>query len=143
MNSFSPSQIFLVQTSFRKINRNADRAATLFYTRLFDFDPALQALITPDLAEQKREFIRLLGTVVHRLDCLSLVRDHLIDLARNRPEINESDEHHHSIGAALFWMLEQVLEDDFSPATYAAWMTVFRTLSDEMKVGTRELALEE
>jgi len=142
VNSFSPSQLFLVQTSFRKISRNADRAAALFYSRLFDFDPALQSLITSDRMEQKREFIRLLGTVVHRLDCLSLVRDHLIELSHRRPQINDSDEHHHAIGAALFWMLEQILGDDFTPATYAAWMEVFRTLSDEMKAGAREFAFQ-
>lgn len=137
MNPFSPSEILLVQTSFRKINRNGDRAAELFYTRLFQFDPALRGTNT-ELAEKKREFIRLLGTVVHRLDCLELVRDHLAELAFRHPDINNSDEHHHSIGAALFWMLEQVLEEEFTAVTYAAWMTVFRTLSDELKAAARE-----
>lgn len=140
MNLFSPSEVLLVQTSFRKINRNADRAAAHFYARLFDFDPSLRGS-SSELAEKKREFIRLLGTVVHRLDCLELVRDHLAELALRHPDINNSDEHHHSIGAALFWMLEQILEDEFTSATYAAWMTVFRTLSDELKTSTREPVL--
>ena len=141
MNLINASEIALIQASFRKISRNGDEAASLFYTRLFEFDPQLRSLARGDFAEQKREFIRLLGTIVHRLDCFELVRDHLLELALCHPEVNENDQHHHAIGAALFWMFEQVLGRDFTAATYGAWMTIFRTLSNDLKVAAgRELA---
>jgi hemoglobin-like flavoprotein len=135
----SPSEIHIVQISFRQISRNAERSADLFYARLFEFDPALRSLVKDNFAEQKRGFIRLLGTVVHRLDCLDLVRDHLVELAICHPEVKESEEHHHSVGAALFWMLEQILQDAFTPANYGAWMTIFRTLSDDLRARVAEL----
>jgi len=47
-----------------------------------------------------------------------------------------------TIGAALFWMLEQMLGDDFTPDVYAAWMTVFVSLSNDLRTAaTRELAM--
>ena len=45
------------------------------------------------------------------------------------------------LGAALFWTLEKVLGDEFTPDVYAAWMTVFVNLSYDVKAAsTRELA---
>ena len=38
-------------------------------------------------------------------------------------------------------MLEQVLGDDFTPAVYAVWMTIFRTLSNDIKATVEELAM--
>ena len=141
VNPLSFPEILLVQISFQKISLNADRSADLFYSRLFKFDAALRNLIKTDFFAQKRGFIRLLGIVVHRLDCFDLVRDHFAELALSYPEVNESEQRHRSIGAALFWMLEEILEDDFTPACRAAWMTIFRTLSDELKVRTAALAV--
>jgi hemoglobin-like flavoprotein len=97
--------------------------------------------VETDFAEQKREFIRLLGTIVHRVDTFDVLRDHLRELAHCHPEICESDDNHYAIGAALFWMLEQILGDDFTPETYAAWMNVYRVLSEDVKASARDLAL--
>lgn len=140
MNLLSPSEILVLQTSFAKISREADRAADLFFARLDEFDPALRTLADVDFCDQKKGFIRLLGTVVHRLDCLDLVRDHLLELALDHAEVSASEEHHHFIGAAFFWMLEEILQDDFRPDCYAAWMTVFRLLSDDLCTTASRLA---
>lgn len=136
LNSF---QVALVEASFRKINRHADEAAALFFTRLFEFDPALRRAATGDRLQQQRFFVKLLGTIVHRLECFDLVRDHVREIACAHPHLSLREEHHHSIGAALFWMLQEVLGPEFTPETYAAWMAIFRALSIEAKQSVRDL----
>ncbi len=141
MNPLNASEISLVQASFRKISRNGDEAASLFYTRLFEIDPRLRALTRADFAEQKRDFIRLLGTIVHRLDCFELIRDHLQDLALCHPTVTACDPPHRSIGTALFWMFEQVLGLEFTPPLLAAWMKLFLSLSNDLSASaSRQLA---
>lgn len=139
VNPLTPSQISLVEASFRQINRHADEAAALFLTRLFEFDPALRRAAKGDMAQQKRFFVKLLGTIVHRLECFDLVRDHIYELAAEHPHLSLREEHHHTVGAALFWMLQQTLGDDFTPAMYGAWMAIFRALSTEIKNAVHEL----
>ena len=141
VNPLCPSDIALAEASFRKINRHADEAAALFFTRLYEFDPVLRTVAAADHTTRKREFIRLLGTIVHRLDCLDLLRDHVRELASPHSTLVAAEEHHHSVGAAFFWMLEQVLGTDFTPAVYAAWMSIFRLLSADIKASSQEFAL--
>ncbi len=49
----TPEQIALVQDSFLAVLRIKDTAAALFYGRLFEDDPSLEALFPADLTEQK------------------------------------------------------------------------------------------
>ncbi len=141
VHAFTSTEIALVESSFRKLSRQADDAAALFFARLFEFAPVLRAVSRTDLPTQRREFIRLLGTIVHRLDCYEVLRDHLRDAAEDHPDFFGREAHHHAIGAAFFWMLEQVLGGEFTPAVYAAWMTVFHALSEDVRNATRDLAL--
>jgi hemoglobin-like flavoprotein len=141
VNPLNSHQIALVEASFRKISRNGEQASSLFFTRLFEFDPSLRHACGDDFAAARRFFVRLLGTIVHRLESFDAVRDHLRELALAEPGLAEREEHHHSVGAAFFWMLQEVLGRDFTPETYGAWMTVFRILSNEAKAAVRELEL--
>lgn len=141
MHHLSPADSALLQSSFRKIRRDSDFAADLFFTRLFDFDPSLRNRMRGDMDEQKREFIRWLGVIVHRVDSFELLRDHMREVAACHPDLCGNDDHHYSFGAALFWMLEQVLGNEFTAATYAVWMTVYGVLSNDMKAAARELAM--
>jgi hypothetical protein len=45
-------QIISVQTSFKKIEPIAEKAAALFYAKLFDVDPHLRSLFRGDMQEQ-------------------------------------------------------------------------------------------
>ncbi|HEU5078011.1 MAG TPA: globin domain-containing protein [Opitutaceae bacterium] len=139
MNPLNPFQIALVESSFRKIHRHADEAAALFFTRLFEFDPVLRRTADGDMQQQKRFFVKLLGTVVHRLECFDLVRDYIREIATTHPHLSLRDEHHHTVGAAFFWMLEEILGAEFTPETYGAWMAIFRALSIETKQAVGDL----
>ncbi len=61
-------QVSLVQASFAQVRPLADAFARLFYTRLFELDPALRALFHVDMAEQRRKLIQMLDAIVEALD---------------------------------------------------------------------------
>jgi len=63
-------QVKLVQGSFQKVAPIADAAATLFYGRLFDLDPALESLFKGDMVEQGRKLMQMIGVAVKSLDRL-------------------------------------------------------------------------
>ena len=66
-------QITLVQESFQKVLPIADAAASLFYARLFDLDPALESLFKGDIAEQGRKLMQMIGVAVKSLDRLEQI----------------------------------------------------------------------
>ena len=66
----TPRQIQLVRSSFELVAPIADVAATIFYRRLFDLDPAVRALFPTDLTAQKRNLMQTLTVVVKNLDRL-------------------------------------------------------------------------
>ena len=51
----TPEQVKLVQDSFAKVAPIADKAAELFYQRLFEVAPAVRPLFHGDMAEQGRK----------------------------------------------------------------------------------------
>ena len=66
----TPRQIELVRTSFATVEPIADTAASMFYGRLFDLDPALRALFATDMSAQRRNLMQTLTVVVRSLDRL-------------------------------------------------------------------------
>ena len=141
MNPISPFEIALVETSFRRLSRHSAETASLFFTRLFHFDPLWRSLLSNDLQIAQRRFFHHLGTIVHRLDYYDMVREYVGNLVAGHSFLAESDDHIRAFGAALFWTLEKVLGDEFTPDVYAAWMTVFVNLSYDVKAASlRELA---
>ena len=55
------AQIALVQNSFAVVAPIADDAAVLFYRRLFEIDPTLQAMFRGDMADQRRKLMQMLS----------------------------------------------------------------------------------
>ena len=67
----TPEQKTLVKNSWQKLAPLADKAASLFYDRLFEIDATVRALFkTTNLTEQRRKLIQALALVVNGLDNL-------------------------------------------------------------------------
>jgi len=76
------AQKALVQESFAAIAPIADDAAALFYRRLFEIDPSLQAMFRGDMAEQRRKPMQMLAAAVKGLDRLEQLVPVVEDLGR-------------------------------------------------------------
>jgi len=61
----TPQQVNQIQASFRKLAPIADRAAALFYARLFEMAPETRAMFRGDMDTQGRKLMAAIATVVN------------------------------------------------------------------------------
>ncbi len=115
----TPRQIELVRSSFAIVEPIADVAATIFYRRLFDLDPALRDLFPADLTAQRRNLMQTLTAVVRGLD--------------RHTGYGVRSEHFETVGAALLETLEEGLGTVFTGETRDAWAAAYGLLAGVMQ----------
>ncbi len=136
----TPEQITLVQQSWDAVTPIADKAADLFYGRLFELDPSLQSLFPEDMAEQKKKLMQTLAVCVNGLNDLGEIVPAVKALGQRHVTYKVEDSQYETVGAALLWTLEQGLGDAFTPEVKEAWATVYTILSTTMKEAAAEVA---
>jgi len=134
----TPEQKQLVQDSFAKVVPIADKAAELFYARLFELDPALKSLFNGDMTVQGKKLMTTLGVAVSSLNNLDALIPVLQNLGRGHVAYGVEDSHYETVGAALLWSLEQGLGEAFTPDVKAAWVEVYTLVSTVMKEAAAE-----
>lgn len=133
----TPSDIALVQDSFRKVAPIADQAAAIFYARLFELDPSLRPLFSGDMTAQGRKLMQMIATAVSALDRLDAIVPAVRQLGTRHVAYGVRDEHYATVGAALLWTLEKGLGPEFTPAVKAAWTTTYTLLANTMMEAAR------
>ena len=128
----TPDQIKLVQASFSKVAPIADKAAVLFYDRLFEIAPRVKTLFPKDMTEQRRKLMSTLAIVVSGLSDLPSILPAASALATRHVAYGAKPEHYPVVGQALLWTLEKGLGNDWTPAVADAWTTAYATLSSFM-----------
>jgi hemoglobin-like flavoprotein len=128
----TPQQVNQVQTSFIKVVPIANRAAPLFYGRLFETAPETRALFRSDIDTQGRKLMSALATVVNSLGDFEAIVPVARNLAKRHVAHGVAREHYSLVGSALLWTLEQGLADEFTPALRAAWEAADSALSEVM-----------
>ena len=108
----------------------ADRAAALFYGRLFEMASETRALFRGDVDTQGRKLMSSLGMVVNSLGDFNTIVPVARDLAKRHVGYGVMPEHYSIVGSALLWTLEQGLADEFTPALRTAWEAAYSALSE-------------
>jgi nitric oxide dioxygenase len=134
----TPQQVHQIRTSFIKIVPIADRAAALFYGRLFETAPETRTLFSSDMERQGRKLTAALAAIVSGLDDFATILPAACDLAKRHVAYGVAPEHYPLVGAALLWTLEQGLGNEFTPALRAAWEEAYSALSEAMIVNAGE-----
>ena len=134
----TPRQKALVQTTFAQVAPIAETAATLFYTRLFELNPALRPLFQGDMTEQGRKLMQTLAVAVAGLEDLEMLVPAVRALGKRHVAYGVRDAHYGTVAVALLWTLEAGLGDAFTPDVHDAWATVYWILADTMKDGAAE-----
>ncbi len=129
----NPESIALVKTSWQQVLPIQDTAASLFYGRLFELDPALRALFRGDMAEQGRKLTTMITMVVTSLDNLAPLLGAVEDLGRRHVGYGVTEAHYDTVGSALLWTLGKGLGEQFTPRVEAAWIEAYTTLASVMK----------
>jgi hemoglobin-like flavoprotein len=125
----TPDQINLVQASFSKVAPISDKAAVLFYDRLFEIAPQVKTLFPVDMTEQRRKLMSTLAIVVSGLSDLPSILPAASALATRHVAYGAKPEHYPVVGSALLWTLEQGLGKDWTPDVADAWTSAYTTLS--------------
>ena len=135
----TPTQIELIRTSWASVEPIADVAATLFYERLFEQDPAVRRLFRKtDRAAQKKNLIQTLTVVVKGIDRLDDLVPAVQALGRRLAGYGVRPEHYDLVGAALLWTLGQGLGDAFTDDVREAWAQAYGTLAAVMIAAAEE-----
>ncbi|HEX5872074.1 MAG TPA: globin family protein [Longimicrobium sp.] len=133
----------LVQESWMKVEPIADTAATLFYDRLFELDPALRPLFpSTGLREQKKKLMQTLTVAVRGLYRLDELTPALEALGRRHVGYGVQDAHYETVGQALLWTLEQGLGAAFTAEVRAAWVQTYDLVTSVMQRAAREVEEE-
>jgi len=128
----TPDQVQLVQDSFAKVVPISETAAVLFYDRLFEIAPQVQAMFPDDMTEQRRKLMAMLAAVVKGLGNLETILPVASALAKRHVGYGAKAEHYPVVGGALLWTLEKGLGDSWTPDVADAWGTAYGTLSGYM-----------
>ncbi len=130
----------LVKESWQQLRPDVERAAELFYTRLFDENPALRDLFGGNLAEQGKRLMTMMGTAVDRLDQLEAMTPMLHELGHRHLAYGVRAEHYETFRDALMWTLQNVLGADFYPEVEDAWGAFYDVISRAMIDGAEKAA---
>jgi hemoglobin-like flavoprotein len=130
----------IVRQTFAKLEPVAEKAAELFYERLFQIEPSVRPLFKGDMNEQGRKLMATLGLAVRSLERLEQLVPALEEMGRRHAAAGVKDEHYDTVGEALLGTLEQGLGTDWAPDVKLAWSAAYGALAAAMKKGAADAA---
>lgn len=131
-------QVRLLQTSFAEVLRWPDIAADHFYGELFNRSPETRVFFKEDLSAQRSALIESLELAVSGAATPDHFFGYVEDLGRRHAGYGVRRRHYDSAGAALIWMLEQVLGDGFTDDTRETWETFWERIARTMISASEE-----
>lgn len=127
------TQVQLVQQSFAKVAPIAEKAAELFYGRLFEIAPQVKPMFkSTDMAEQGKKLMQTIGLAVNGLSNLEAIVPVVQQLGVKHIDYGVKEEHFPIVADALLWTLEQGLGDDWNEEVKEAWVTAYTILATTM-----------
>jgi hemoglobin-like flavoprotein len=129
----SPKEVDLVQRTWRAVLPVGDTAAEFFYGKLFSLDPSVQSLFHDDAREQGRNLTAMISVVVGSLSRPERIQLAVRQLGQRHASYGVKPQHYELARIALLWMLEQVLEEAFTPPVRAAWASVYDLFATTMQ----------
>lgn len=136
----TPEQVELVKSTWSQVSPIADKAAELFYGKLFELDPELESLFHSDMMEQGRKLMQMISTAVNSLDKLDAVVPAVEKLGERHASYGVKDNDYDTVGIALLWTLETGLGNAFTPEVKQAWTITYGVLAQTMKTAAAKAA---
>jgi len=132
-------QIARVKQSWAKVLPIADVASGLFYDRLFELHPELRPMFNlGNLVSQRKILVKAISMVVVSLERIETLIPTISDLGKRHQGYGVEDQHYDQVAAALLWMLETVLGDDWNEEVKTAWTNAYQLLASVMMEGARQ-----
>ncbi len=129
----TPEQIQLVKDSWAQVVPIADKAAELFYDKLFELDPEVRPLFKGNMQEQGQKLMATLNIAVNSIDKLDTLTPVLAQMGKRHLDYGVKNEHYDTVGSALIWTLEQGLQENFTNDVKSAWLETYSLVAGTMK----------
>ncbi len=129
----TPEQITLVKTTWAQVVPIKEKAAELFYGKLFELDPAVKPLFKDNIVEQGKKLMMAINTVVNSLDKIETMVPIIQDMGRRHAGYGVKAQHYDTVGAALIWTLDTGLGPAFTADVKEAWVGAYTLLATVMK----------
>jgi len=136
----TPEEIKLVKDSWALVMPISEKAAELFYGKLFELDPEVKKMFKGDMTEQGRKLMAILNTAVNALDKLETIVPALQSMGAKHVEYGVKNKDYDTVGEALIWTLDAGLGDAFTADTKDAWLKVYTLVADTMKEAADKVA---
>jgi len=136
----TPQQKELVQSTWTMVVPIADKAAELFYGRLFELEPEYKKMFKNDMTEQGKKLMKTISIAVAALDDVEPLVPVLKKMGADHVGYGVKDRDYNVVGATLLWTLEQGLGEAFTDEVKNAWAAVYELLATVMKEGAAEAA---
>lgn len=129
---FSNEEEALLKRSFGEISADPRRASQIFYKHLFQLAPETRELFLNDMDRQGDKLIATLSAVILQINNLPGLKPVIEELGLRHVAYGVLPEYYPVTGAALFHMLESVLQESFSAEMKAAWEKAYAIISHIM-----------
>lgn len=133
-------QISQVQSTWRMVLPISEKAADLFYDRLFEVDPSTKVLFKGGMKTQGRMLMDMITAAVNGLNDLDGLVPKVQGLGRRHRDYGVQERHYDSVALALLWTLEQGLGDAFTTEVKTAWTETYTLLAGVMKEASAKAA---
>ena len=130
--ALSEDDIDLLHHSLRILQERKERAASIFYARLFEMSPELRPMFSDNIVIQTEKAIFAFGAVVGQIHDLDNTRGMTHELAARHVAYGVKAEHYPLVGRAVLSVLAEVLDEEFTPAMEAAWRQAYGAISAAM-----------
>lgn len=136
--SVTPQQVALVKKTWVMVVPISDKAAELFYGRLFELEPEYRAMFKGDMMDQGKKLMKTINIAVESLDDVEPLIPTLKQMGADHAGYGVKERDYNVVGASLLWTLEQGLGDAFTDEVKNAWGAVYEVLASVMKEGAAE-----
>ncbi|WP_424967663.1 globin domain-containing protein [Dinoroseobacter sp. S375] len=128
----TPEDIRLIQTTFAQVFPQKAKFGMMFYTRLFEMEPAIKGMFSTSMARQSEMLMQALALVVRGLRTDGALPPKAMEMAARHGRYGVTEAHYQTMGDALLWSLAETLGDAFDAPTEAAWRKAYDRLSRTM-----------
>jgi hemoglobin-like flavoprotein len=136
--SVTPQQVELVKKTWVMVVPISDKAAELFYGRLFELEPEYKAMFKGDMMDQGKKLMKTINIAVESLDDVEPLIPTLKQMGADHAGYGVKERDYNVVGASLLWTLEKGLGDAFTDEVKNAWGAVYEVLASVMKEGAAE-----
>jgi hemoglobin-like flavoprotein len=131
--AMTPTQVDLVQDSFRRIAPQISEASRLFYDELFRIAPDLRQLFPDDISRQREKLGHMLDALIRSLNRINTVSEDIVDLGHRHLAYDIEEEHYVAFGEALLRMLDRLLGVEMTLELRDAWSSAYDMLARVMQ----------